>query len=186
MKTRRRGGKVLNVKRTIRRLNRSRVQASRFCVAVRLCHGVRLCTCVNSQEYRWDESDVRVWKLWSVCLHKEETNKKKPRGKKKALLWFFRPNGRTKQTGAYCRGSTLTVTSLDLFELRVLSAWLINTSFSFNGAGASRQPSKALFIWVIYVFPRGAPWGRGICPHRCTPQHLKARGKLIGLSLKNK
>ncbi|MEQ2196535.1 hypothetical protein XENOCAPTIV_002235, partial [Xenoophorus captivus] len=45
---------------------------------------------------------------------------------------------------------TLTVTALDLAALRMLSAWLINTSFSFNGAGASRQPSKVPFIWVIY------------------------------------
>lgn len=33
---------------------------------------------------------------------------------------------------------------------RVLLARLINTSFSFNGAGASPQPSKVPFIWVIY------------------------------------
>lgn len=119
-----------------------------------------------------------------VCIKKRRKSRK---GKKKTpQLWFFRPTGRTKPTGAYCTGSALTVTALDLFELRVLSAWLINTSFSFNGAGASRQPSKALFIWVIYVFPRGAPWGRGICPHCCAPQRLKVRGKLIGLSLKNK
>lgn len=45
---------------------------------------------------------------------------------------------------------TLTVTALDLAEFRVLSARLINTSFSFNGAGASPQPSKVPFIWVIY------------------------------------
>lgn len=127
-----------------------------------------------------------AYESYGVCACIKKRIKRSSRERKKPLLWFFRSNGRTKQTGAYCRGSTLTVTSLDLFELRVLSAWLINTSFSFNGAGASRQPSKALFIWVIYVFPRGAPWGRGICPHRCAPQHLKARGKLIGLSLKNK
>ena len=45
---------------------------------------------------------------------------------------------------------TLTVTALDLPVFRVLSARLINTSFSFNGAGASPQPSKVPFIWVIY------------------------------------
>lgn len=45
---------------------------------------------------------------------------------------------------------TLTVTALDLAVFRVPSAWLINTSFSFNGAGASPQPSKVPFIWVIY------------------------------------
>lgn len=48
------------------------------------------------------------------------------------------------------RRDTLTVTALDLALLRMLSAWLINTSFSFNGAGASLQPSKVPFIWVIY------------------------------------
>lgn len=123
-----------------------------------------------------------------ACIKKrlKRSSKRRKKREKKTQLWFLRPTGRTKQTGAYCRGSTLTVTALDLLELRVLSAWLINTSFSFNGAGASLQPSKALFIWVIYVFPRGAPRGCGICPHRCAPQRLKAWGKLIGLSLKNK
>lgn len=185
MKTRRRGGKVLNVKRTIGRLNRSEFRLLGF-VLLSDCVTVLDCVLVWIHRNTDEMNQMCAYESYGVCACIKKRIKRSSRERKKTLLWFFRPNGRTKQTGAYCRGSTLTVTSLDLFELRVLSAWLINTSFSFNGAGASRQPSKALFIWVIYVFPRGAPWGRGICPHRCAPQHLKARGKLIGLSLKNK
>lgn len=92
-------------------------------------------------------------------------------------------------------GDTLTVTALDVPVFRALSARLINTSFSFNGA-AALQPSqrKRPFIWVIY----GSSW-RSSCtprerrdrPSRAEPSRagprllsagaLQARGKLIGL-----
>ncbi len=185
MKTRRRGGKVLNVKCTIGCLNRSEFRLLGF-VLLSDCVTVLDCVLLWIRRNKDEMNQMCAYESEGVLACIKKRLKRRSREKKKPRLWFFRPTGRTKQTGAYCRGSTLTVTALDLFELRVLSAWLINTSFSFNGAGASRQPSKALFIWVIYVFPRGAPRGRGICPHRCAPQRLKARGKLIGLSLKNK
>lgn len=97
-----------------------------------------------------------------VCLETSplEHDRANQKGKEKfPPFWIRTPTGRTKQTGACVEWGggvgvgALTVMALDLPALRVLSAWLINTSFSFNGAGASRQPSKALFIWVIYVFP---------------------------------
>lgn len=68
---------------------------------------------------------------------------------KKSVRWFFQAHWRG-WTNRECFGETLTVTALDLAVFRVLLARLINTSFSFNGAGASPQPSKVPFIWVIY------------------------------------
>lgn len=80
------------------------------------------------------------WREWVREMHEKMAWKDHP-------LVSFRHIGEATQT-ANARRGTLTVTALDLAVFRV--AWLINTSFSFNGAGASPQPSKVPFIWVIY------------------------------------
>lgn len=67
---------------------------------------------------------------------------------KERPLVSFRHIGETKQTVTARRG-TLTVTALDLVLFRVPSAWLINTSFSFNGAGAFK---RTLYLGHLRLF----------------------------------
>lgn len=59
----------------------------------------------------------------------------------------------TKQTVNAWRG-TLTVTVLDLVVFRVPLAWLINTSFSFNGAGAFKH---TLYLGHLQLFHEEDP-----------------------------
>lgn len=63
-------------------------------------------------------------------------------------LVSFRHTGETKQTLNAWRG-TLTVTALDPVVFRVPSAWLINTSFSFNGASSFK---RTLYLGHLRLF----------------------------------
>lgn len=67
---------------------------------------------------------------------------------KERPLVSFRHIGETKQTVNAWRG-TLTVTALDMVVFRVPSAWLINTSFSFNGADAFK---RTLYLGHLRLF----------------------------------
>lgn len=63
-------------------------------------------------------------------------------------LVSFRHIGEAKQTVNAWRG-TLTVTALDLVVFRVPLAWLINTSFSFNGSSAFK---RTLYLGHLRLF----------------------------------
>ena len=66
---------------------------------------------------------------------------------------------------------TLTVTALDLAQFRALSARLINTSFSFNGAGAFLLSlQKHPLFGSFTALPGGAP------PGTADPVHSSASG----------
>lgn len=90
--------------------------------------------------------------------------------------------------------AALTVTALDLWEFRALSARLINTSFSFNGAGTSPRAAfkSTLYLGHLALFLRAEPRGRWIqstshAASLCLPAGApETGGKLIGLSGKNK
>lgn len=128
----------------------------------------------------------------------EEEKERVGEGREKEIpLVFFMPTGRAKQTereSSIGERDTLTVTGLDLWEFRALSARLMNTSFSFNGAGASPRAAfkSTLYLGHLALFLRAEPRGQRIqstshAASLCLPAGApETGGKLIGLSGKNK